>query len=239
VTPGSSLGSRPRSNSLLEHACSVAGGAVVTFLILWGLSRQADAPAETDEPAIQEVRAVDLPEPPPPPPETGSPTAQLPSEINFEAAATASVVKISPTPVPTAPLLDVARPNVSLNFSFTPGAFRPNSKTWEQDSNHVFQRSEVDQRAVPVYRKKPDISNALYGELKSPRVTVVFVVNADGSVESVRISRPNHPDFDRLVVEALKQWRFRPAMRKGKTVRQLAEMTLIVKRSSGNPFTTN
>lgn len=52
------------------------------------------------------------------------------------------------------------------------------------------------------------------------------VIEADGTVASVRIMRPVHPCLDRVHVAALKQWRFRPATYRGRPVAVLFSMTV-------------
>jgi len=50
-------------------------------------------------------------------------------------------------------------------------------------------------------------------------VTTLYAeVTRDGSAENVRILKSLDPGLDAKAVEAVKQWRFRPAMRNGKAV---------------------
>jgi TonB family protein len=239
--PSSTLVARRASSAWLVHAGGLAGGLTFTGAIMVGLayfSRPPETPPEEEE---EEYAVVDIPDaPPPPPPVATTRTATAPPlPMIFEEAPSTSTVRIAPTPLPINPLMMEVRPSFSLRYDFNPGEFRPDSGSWEQNVDHVFQRSEVDQVAVPIYRKKPEVSAALLKQVKNPRVRVLMTVNIDGSVEDVRLIKGEHPEFDRLVVEAIREWRFRPAMRKGRKVRQLAELPLYMKPPTSNPFSTN
>ncbi len=220
------------------HVWSVVAGVVFTGLIATGLGYFARTPPAPLDEIETELRAVEIPEPPPPPPQTFREGTPLPpAPMIFEEAASPSAVRIAPTPIPIAPLISDIRPTFSLQFDFSPGQFRPGGGDWAVDVDHIFQRSEVDQQVVAVFKKVPNIPSALLKEVKSTRVRVLMVVNIDGTAQDVRLLKGSHPEFDRLVVEALQQWRFRPAMRHGKKVRCLAEVPVHVKLPSANPFT--
>ena len=51
------------------------------------------------------------------------------------------------------------------------------------------------------------------------RVTVQAVIGLDGSVEAVEILRTSNPLFDGAALDAVKQWRYRPATMNGIPVR--------------------
>jgi TonB family protein len=46
-------------------------------------------------------------------------------------------------------------------------------------------------------------------------------------------------EFDESVIEAIREWRFSPAVRKGQKVRCWVEQALIVKLSGGTAFEVN
>jgi len=90
------------------------------------------------------------------------------------------------------------------------------------------------------YKKVPNIAMSIYRAVKDPRVRLLFIVNADGSVENVQMMRSSaNAEFDRLIVDAIKEWRFRAAVRKGKKVRCMVELPVVVQAQSGSPFTVN
>jgi len=49
-------------------------------------------------------------------------------------------------------------------------------------------------------------------------VALMLVVSTDGAPRDIAISQPLTPDFDHAAIDALKQWRFSPAMKDGKPV---------------------
>jgi protein TonB len=51
------------------------------------------------------------------------------------------------------------------------------------------------------------------------RVFLQFVVNEDGSVTEVTVTRGVSPGLDRAAVEAVQRARFRPGMQRGRAVR--------------------
>jgi TonB family protein len=52
------------------------------------------------------------------------------------------------------------------------------------------------------------------------------VISENGTVESVRMLKPTDPKLEDLLLDAVKQWRFRPAMKDGKPVRVYYTLTL-------------
>jgi TonB family protein len=235
------FGTRRLQSSWTAHVWAVTAGLGATGVIAAGLAYFSRTPESLPEEEDEEIRSVEIPEPPPPPPPTPSRegTPLPPAPLIFEEAPSTSSIRIAPTPVPIAPLITDVRPSFSLQFDFSPGQFRPEGGDWEADVSHVFQRSEVDQQVVAIFKKAPNIPTPLLKEVKNTRVRVLMVVNTDGTAENVRLIKGSHPEFDRLVVEALAEWRFRPAMRKGKKVRCLAEVPVYVKPPSVSPFSVN
>ena len=51
------------------------------------------------------------------------------------------------------------------------------------------------------------------------RVTVRAVIAPDGSVESVEVFSSTNPLFNDAAVEAVRRWRYRPALMNGRPVR--------------------
>jgi periplasmic protein TonB len=240
MIPAQPTPTRRLQTSWTTHLGGVAAGLAFTGLIAAGLAYFSKTPPAQEEEPIVEVRAVEIPEPPPPPPQKAHEGTPLPpAPMIFDEAPSTSVVRIAPTPIPIAPLVSEIRPTFSLQFDFSPGQFRPGGGDWEPDVDHVFQRSEVDQQVVAIFKKVPSIPTSLLKEVKNTRVRVLLVVNTDGSAENVRLIKGSHPEFDRLVVEALREWRFRPAVRKGKKVRCLAEVPVYVKPPNRDPFSTS
>jgi TonB family protein len=65
---------------------------------------------------------------------------------------------------------------------------------------------------------KPEYSEGLRSAGISGQVIVQFGVDATGAVQNVTVFKSDHPELDDPAVEAVKKWRFKPAMKDGKPV---------------------
>jgi len=57
-------------------------------------------------------------------------------------------------------------------------------------------------------------------------VSVLFVVDAGGKVASPQVEKSSHPAFDKPALEAVKQWKFEPAVKGGQRVGCKMRVTL-------------
>jgi TonB family protein len=88
-----------------------------------------------------------------------------------------------------------------------------------------------------VYRVTPKLSEKKVKAMTTPRVVLLLVVNTDGSVGDVRVMRSSgEEDFDQIMIEAIREWRFSPAILKGRKVRCWVEQMVSVKLSGATPF---
>ena len=215
---------------------SLAIGLGVSWLIFFSLSRiQKPSLAEPATP-MDDLRSVILPVEPPPPPVRPQETPPIATSnlIVLEAARSDSPVKLPVIPLPTeiAPrVLGVPK----IDFSAKP--LKPATIDATFDTEHVYERSEVDQRCVPLVRVHPVVNKFMLNAARQQRSSFLFIVNRDGSVEGIRlIASSGSRDLDEACSDALKNWRFRPAMRKGRPVRQWVEQSLIFKLEKGSPL---
>jgi protein TonB len=191
---------------------------------------------------VYTAQLVTLPfdEPPPPPrepapPEPGPLVGPLRLEISPDAA---SAVHIQ---VPDIPLLATeapppARPVVAARFDLAHAIARPVDGS-PPPALRIFSRDEVDQRPMVVYRVKPKISDERVRRMTTPRVVLLLVVNTDGAVGDVRLMRSSgEDDFDQAIMEAVREWQFSPAIRKGRKVRCWVEQAISVRASGATPF---
>jgi protein TonB len=49
-------------------------------------------------------------------------------------------------------------------------------------------------------------------------VTLIFIVDETGRVVNPRVEKASHPAFEAPALEALRQWKFEPAVKSGKRV---------------------
>ena len=78
-----------------------------------------------------------------------------------------------------------------------------------------------------IHRVDPDYARL---DRRTVRVTglpiLEAVISDTGTVESVRMLKPMDPELDAVLLEAVRQWRFRPAMKDGRPVRVRYTLTV-------------
>jgi TonB family protein len=129
-----------------------------------------------------------------------------------------------------------ARAVVAARFDVANSIARPVDLD-ELPARRIFSRNEVDQRPMVVYRVTPKFSDQRVSKMATPRVGLLLVVNSDGSVGDVQVMRGSgEEDFDQAIIEAIREWRFSPAILKGRKVRCWVEQMVSVKMSRATPF---
>jgi len=221
---------------------SVAIGTLFTWCLFAGVAH-FDRTSPGDPPAqFDDVKAVALPLEPPPPPRT-MPREAEPSPITatvtgFDAAPSDSPVKIAVSP----PDLDahssapqVAPPAV-IQIGRLFAEFKPKTDL-AYDAQHIYQRSEVDQRPTVLFHKLPHIPSWIRGDAKSLSVVLLLVIDTTGDVGDIRVTRTSgNSKFDAIIVGDIKEWGFSPAIRRGRKVRCLVEQPVKVVWTAGSPF---
>jgi protein TonB len=218
---------------------SLANGAAVSFVIFLGIAQARRIGADKPPPPLDDIVSVAVPltPPPPPPEERFVDQGAIPSSVQLDRAPADSPIRIEAVPIVLEPLAaPVIRAVHVIPTNFAPHLLRENL---EFDSSHVWETTQVDQKPYPLYRKIPDIPESLMRTISNPRITVMFVVNADGSVENMRIIHSVEPTFDQLVTDAIKEWQFSPALKKGRKVRCWVQEPVLVKSPNSNPFETD
>lgn len=82
----------------------------------------------------------------------------------------------------------------------------------------AFSLAEIDQKPRAIFQDAPLYPSDLRGKKIEGVVTVVFVVDAAGKVTNPRVEKSTHPSFDKPALEAVKKWKFEPAIRGGQRV---------------------
>lgn len=216
------------SDSVRRRLLSAGGAVGVSLLILLGLSLAQKA--EVDEPVtpLEDLRAVYVPDPPPPPPRIGK--VSTPPELIFHLAESPSDSPIQFAASPPA-VESYAPPTAVPDFTFASELFKPMSDSIEFSVDHVFRKSEVDQSPVPIYQKPPVLPPGILAGVEDPRLTLMFVVKGDGTVDLVRLLRSANDAVDAVVIDAIKAWRFKPAVRNGKRVSCWVQQPFFVTRT--------
>jgi protein TonB len=69
-----------------------------------------------------------------------------------------------------------------------------------------------------VFQAAPVYPSAMRGKKVEGLVTVVFVVDPSGKVATPRVEKSTHPVFEKPALDAVKQWKFEPAVKGGQRV---------------------
>ena len=85
----------------------------------------------------------------------------------------------------------------------------------EDDTIHT----KVDENPVPIKTPPPKYPESLKREGVSGVVAVVIVIDEKGVIMSSSVSKASHPDFERPTLDAVKQWKFKPAKKEGAAVK--------------------
>ncbi len=88
----------------------------------------------------------------------------------------------------------------------------------EEKVESAFSMAEIDQKPRVVYQATPNYPSELRGKKVEGAATVIFIVDSTGRVTNPRVERSSLPAFDRPAVDAVKQFKFEPAVRGGQRV---------------------
>lgn len=107
----------------------------------------------------------------------------------------------------------------SLDFS-SGGRIGGTGKPGALDGNveGAFSLAEIDQKPRAISQPAPMYPADMRSKKLEGVVTVVFVVDAAGNVSSPRVENSSHSSFDKPALDAVKKWKFEPALRSGRRV---------------------
>jgi len=218
---------------------SIGIGLAVSWLIFYGLSRVQYRAIPEPAPRLDDLRTVELPMEPPPPPVRPRevPTVTTSNLIVLAPERSESVVKL-----PAVPILPENVPPVTgvPRIDFSPKTFKPAEIDSEFETRHVFEAREVDQRCLALVKVRPEVSRMMLRAAKRLRVVFICIVNRDGTVEGIRLGdSAGSRELDNAAAEALKGWRFSPALRRGHAVRQWVQQSFVFKIEKGSPLEVN
>lgn len=98
------------------------------------------------------------------------------------------------------------------------GTGKGGGKGGDDQFQGAFSMSEIDQRPRAVFQ----VAGSYPSELRSRKVegvvTLLFIVDETGRVVNPRIEKSSHPEFEAPALDALRQWKFEPAIKAGKRV---------------------
>ena len=82
----------------------------------------------------------------------------------------------------------------------------------------AFTMAEIDQKARVIFQAAPLYPSEMRGTKVEGVVTLIFFVDEKGAVTSPKVERSSHAAFDKPALEAVKQWKYQPAIRGGQRV---------------------
>jgi TonB family protein len=226
-----------------HNALSVLMGAGFTLLLFWGVAHYARVAPSHPPVEIDDLRAVALPIQPPPPPSAVQPETE-------PSVATVTMVDFAPGPSDSPVKIAITLPSLD---SFLPptrlvlpamlqvgqlyGEFKPRTDL-SVDTQRVFQQSEVDSIPTALYRPPPPITRRHFKDADRLRVTLLFVVEANGTITNVRVAKSSeNPEVDAIVAETVQnEWGFAPAIKRGKKVRCLLQQPFTIMLPAASPF---
>lgn len=88
----------------------------------------------------------------------------------------------------------------------------------DEQLESAFSLSEIDQKPRAVFQASPLFPSEMRGKKLEGVVTVIFVVDAAGKVAEPKVEQSTHQAFDRPALDAVRQWKFEPAVRGGQRV---------------------
>jgi protein TonB len=88
----------------------------------------------------------------------------------------------------------------------------------QSQAETAFSMAEIDQKPRVVYQVPPTYPSELRAKKTQGEVWLLLVVDARGRVGSVRVEKASHSAFAKPASDAVKQWKFDPAMRGGQKV---------------------
>jgi len=82
----------------------------------------------------------------------------------------------------------------------------------------AFSLSEIDQKPRAIFQATATYPAALRSKKLEGVVTVIFVVDAVGKVQEPRVEKSSLPAFEKPALDAVKKWKFEPAVKAGERV---------------------
>jgi len=81
-----------------------------------------------------------------------------------------------------------------------------------------FDLTEIDQKPRPILQGAPVYPALMRGVKTEGVVNVLFIVDPTGKAVNPRVEKSTHPAFEKPALDAVKQWKFEPAVRAGQRV---------------------
>jgi len=86
------------------------------------------------------------------------------------------------------------------------------------DMDQAFSMADLDQKPRAIYQPAPTYPASLRSRKIDGVVTVLFVVDSNGRVTNAKVEKSSDPAFDKPALDAVRKWKFDPAMKEGRKV---------------------
>ncbi len=84
--------------------------------------------------------------------------------------------------------------------------------------DNAFSLSEIDQKPRAVFQSPPVYPAGMHGRKSEDVVSVIFIVDPSGRVTNPRVEKSTDAAFENPALDAVKRWKFEPAVKGGKRV---------------------
>jgi len=88
----------------------------------------------------------------------------------------------------------------------------------EEKLEQAFEMGDIDQKPRVVFQTAPPYPAQMRGRKVEGLVTVICVVDETGRVDRPRVESSSHEAFEKPALDAVKQWKFEPAVKGGRRV---------------------
>lgn len=88
----------------------------------------------------------------------------------------------------------------------------------EETLDTAFSLSEIDQKPRAVFQAAPLYPADLRSKKVEGVVTILFIVDPAGKVVRPQVEKSTHASFEKPALDAVKQWKFEPAIKAGQRV---------------------
>jgi protein TonB len=79
-----------------------------------------------------------------------------------------------------------------------------------------------------VYAPAPSIPDDMRDEVMQAIAIARFEVSRDGTAKVSLLSATNYSELDDIILDTLRQWRFKPAMKNGVAIDSVADVRLLI-----------
>ncbi|MFN0008217.1 MAG: energy transducer TonB [Planctomycetota bacterium] len=87
-----------------------------------------------------------------------------------------------------------------------------------ESMDSAFSLTEIDQQPRAIFQASASYPAALRGKKIEGVVSILFVVDPDGKVVRPQVEKSTHAAFEKPALDAVKQWKFEPAVKGGQRV---------------------